>query len=183
VTLENATATGQLEGLFEALERLPEDHCFIITKPNADTNGRALIDLIDRFCSKLPQRATGFTSLGQFRYWSLLKCADLVVGNSSSGLLEAPSFGIPTVNIGDRQLGRLSADSVIDCEPDRNSISAALDRALSDEFREACRDVKNPYGAPDTVEKIVEVLESVELNDRLIKKKFHDLPVNGEDRL
>jgi GDP/UDP-N,N'-diacetylbacillosamine 2-epimerase (hydrolysing) len=179
VTLENATATSQLNALFEALERLPEDHSFVITKPNADTDGRALIDLIDGFCAKWPQRTAGFTSLGQLRYWSLLKYADAVVGNSSSGLLEAPSFGIPTVNVGDRQAGRLSADSVIDCEPDCDAISAGLDRALSDEFRKACQQVENPYGAPDTIEKIVEVLESVELNDALIKKRFHDLPVAG----
>lgn len=179
VTLEQETAADQFDELTEALESLPADFRFVITEPNADADGRVIIERIAAFVARHPERAASFQSLGRVRYWSAMEFCAAVVGNSSSGLLEAPTFGIPTVDIGDRQRGRLRADSVLGCPPDRKSIADALDRALSDEFKRHCGDVTNPYGRPDTVGRILTVLRETVLNEALLKKHFHDLPLGG----
>src|SRR5690606_33153961 len=130
----------------------------IFTKPNADTNGRIIIKLIDEYVAKHPDRACAFISLGQLRYLSALKHVDVVLGNSSSGLTEAPSFKIPTINIGDRQNGRIKAKSVIDCYPETVSILNALETAFSKKNLDKMSTIKNPYGKGGASKKIVEKL-------------------------
>ncbi len=173
VTLENGTSLGQMAELLAALETLEDTH-LIFTMPNADTDGRALIDMVERFAAD-HANARAYTSLGQLRYLSCIRHVDGVVGNSSSGLAEVPSFGKGTINIGDRQRGRLKAGSVIDCCPDRQSIVAALQRLYSREFQMTLKGVVNPYGEGGASEKVVQILLDYPLASAL-KKSFHDLP-------
>jgi GDP/UDP-N,N'-diacetylbacillosamine 2-epimerase (hydrolysing) len=173
VTLEDATSASQMAELLAALESL-EDTNLVFTMPNADTDGRVLLDMIDKFV-KAHANAHAWTSLGQLRYLSCLRHFDAVVGNSSSGLAEAPSFKISTINIGDRQRGRLKAASVIDCEPERDAIRAAIEESCSEEFRCALQETRNPYGDGGAGKRIVDVLESAKLGG-ILKKRFYDLP-------
>lgn len=173
VTLENNTAQKQFQELLDALSEL-KDTNFIFTKPNSDTNGRVIIDMIDDYVARNPEQACAFKSLGQLRYLSALKHVDVVLGNSSSGLTEAPSFKVATVDIGDRQRGRIKAESVISCEPNRSSISKALDVAFSEDFQRKLKTVKNPYGEGGASEKIIEILKNFDYSD-ILKKKFFDL--------
>ena len=173
VTLENATSRNQMVELLAALETLEDTH-LIFTMPNADTDGRVLIDMVEQFVAN-HANARAYTSLGQLRYLSCIRHVDGVVGNSSSGLAETPSFGKGTINIGDRQRGRLKAKSVIDCSPDRQSISAALQRLYSPAFQAELRTVLNPYGEGGASEKVVRVLQDYPL-ECILKKSFHDLP-------
>ena len=172
VTLEEGTSKCQMNEILSALSEF-SNFGLIFTMPNSDTDGRILFELIEGFCAS-HQNAVHFTSLGQIRYLSCLKQIDAVVGNSSSGLLEVPSFGIPTVNIGERQKGRLKAGSVIDCEPSQESISEALRTAFSEEFQIALSSVANPYDQGGASTKIIKIIEGINLNG-LIKKKFYDL--------
>jgi GDP/UDP-N,N'-diacetylbacillosamine 2-epimerase (hydrolysing) len=144
VTLEHNTSAQQMGELLAALDELEDTH-LIFTMPNADTGGRVLIQMIQDFCATRPN-AKAFTSLGQLRYFSCIQHCDGVVGNSSSGLLEVPSFKKGTVNIGDRQKGRLRASSVIDCEPERGAIAATLQRIREPEFCMRLAAIINPYG-------------------------------------
>jgi GDP/UDP-N,N'-diacetylbacillosamine 2-epimerase (hydrolysing) len=130
--------------------------------------------MIDDYVASNTHKAISFTSLGQIRYLSALQFVDAVVGNSSSGLAEAPSFQIGTINIGDRQKGRIKAGSVVDCEPGKESISRAFERLYSNEFQELLKTVKNPYGDGYASNKIVEILKTVEL-DGILKKSFYDI--------
>ena len=161
VTLENATSTQQMAELLAALETLEDTH-LIFTMPNADTDGRVLFDMVEQFVAD-HANARAYTSLGQLRYLSCIRHVDGVVGNSSSGLAEVPSFGKGTINIGDRQRGRLKAESVIDCDPDRQSIAAALQRLYSPAFQATLKTVRNPYGEGGASEKIVRVLRDYPL--------------------
>lgn len=174
VTLENNTSAVQMEELLAALSELP-DTGLIFTMPNADTDGRALFQLIEDFCAHHPH-SKAYTSLGQLRYLSCIKHVDGVVGNSSSGLAEVPSFKKCTINIGDRQRGRLCASSVIDCVPERSSIRTALARLYSEDFQRQLPSVVNPYGEGGASEAVVKILEQYPL-DGLLKKRFYDLPV------
>lgn len=176
-TLEHATAEAQFEALLGALGDLERTH-LIFTFPNADPGGRIIARMIEDFVAAHPDTATSAVSLGMRRYLSAMVHVDGVVGNSSSGIIEAPGFNIGTVNIGDRQRGRVQADSVINCAPERTAISAAFDRLFSDEFRAGLANVSNPYGDGHTVEAIMKVLTDVSLDD-ILKKRFNDLPVNG----
>jgi GDP/UDP-N,N'-diacetylbacillosamine 2-epimerase (hydrolysing) len=171
VTLENATAFSQMQALLDALEELADTH-LIFTMPNADTEGRALIDLVERYVSE-HSNAHAFTSLGQVRYWSCVLQVDGVVGNSSSGLTEIPTFKKGTVNIGERQRGRLMAGSVISCNPTRESITFAILKLYDPVFNASLESVVNPYGDGGAVEKILHILKSISL-DELIKKTFFD---------
>jgi GDP/UDP-N,N'-diacetylbacillosamine 2-epimerase (hydrolysing) len=173
VTLERATAGDQMEELLAAVAALSRTN-LIFTMPNADTDGRVLIELINRFVATHPN-ARSYTSLGQVRYLSCMKHVDAVVGNSSSGLTEAPSFCKGTINIGDRQRGRLKAASVIDCEPERAAIAAAIAKLYSTQFQSTLATVKNPYGEGGASERIAHVLATTGL-DGILKKHFHDLP-------
>jgi GDP/UDP-N,N'-diacetylbacillosamine 2-epimerase (hydrolysing) len=174
VTLEDNTTAQQMDDLLAALSALV-DTGLIFTMPNADTDGRVLFRKIENFC-KLHPNARAYTSLGQVRYLSCIKYVDGVVGNSSSGLSEAPSLKKGTINIGDRQRGRLRASSVIDCEPDRKAIAAALTHLFSDEFQTRLALVKNPYGDGGASKAIVDIIEQHPLKG-LLKKRFYDFPV------
>ncbi|MDT0294073.1 UDP-N-acetylglucosamine 2-epimerase [Mesonia ostreae] len=173
VTLENSSAKMQIQQLLKALEER-DDIKVIFTKANSDTDGRIINSKIDEFVKKNPKKSIVFTSLGQLRYLSALQFVDAVIGNSSSGLIEVPSFNTATVNIGDRQMGRMKAKSVIDCLPEKESINSAIEKAVSLDFQESLKEVKNPYAQENSSECIVEVLRNVEL-DNLIKKRFYDL--------
>jgi GDP/UDP-N,N'-diacetylbacillosamine 2-epimerase (hydrolysing) len=173
VTLESATSRAQMTELLEALTAL-RNTTLILTKPNADTDGRVIIDMLDDFADRY-EHAHVFTSLGQLLYLSCLAQVDAVVGNSSSGLTEAPTFRKATVNIGDRQRGRVQAASVIDCAAERDAISAAIARAYSPGFQSSLPSVRNPYGEGGSAARIVDELARVELAG-LLKKRFHDLP-------
>jgi len=173
VTLEQNTSAAQMDELLSALAALA-DTALIFTMPNADTEGRGLFQQIQDFCATHPQ-ARAYTSLGQVRYLSCLRHVDGVVGNSSSGLTEAPSFSKGTVNIGDRQRGRLRATSVIDCQPQAAAIAGAIDRLFSPDFQARLAGVKNPYGSGGASDAIVALLEQADLSS-LLKKQFYDFP-------
>jgi GDP/UDP-N,N'-diacetylbacillosamine 2-epimerase (hydrolysing) len=173
VTLETATATEQLNALLAELDALSDTH-LIFTLPNADTDGRALIQMVHQFVASHPN-ARAYTSLGQLRYLSCIAQVDGVVGNSSSGLAEVPSFKKGTINIGDRQRGRLQAASVINCEPTREGIRAALQKLCSPVFQSALWDVSNPYGDGGASAAVIHIIKSCAL-DGLVKKSFYDWP-------
>ena len=176
VTLEDGTSKEQVLELFEAFKQ-KSDIDFIITKSNADADGRIINKLIDEY-SNSNSNIYGYTSLGLKRYLSALKYCSMVIGNSSSGLVEAPSFGVPTINIGDRQKGRIQASNIINCEPNKESILNSIDVAISDAFAKKVKDVINPYGDGDTSNKIVEVVLDYMNNDKIkLKKKFYDCEV------
>lgn len=173
VTLENSTAQEQFKELLDAIDEL-EDTNIIFTKANSDTDGRVINQMIDEYVTKNFQKSVQFTSLGQLRYLSALQYVDAVVGNSSSGLAEAPSFKIATINIGDRQKGRIKASSVIDCEPNKDSILKSFEKLYSKEFQETLKTTINPYGDGYASKKIVEIFKSVDLKN-ILKKSFYDL--------
>ena len=177
VTLEIATAASQMEELLAALAELRETQ-LIFTLPNADTDGRTLIKMVGQFVAQHPS-ARAYTSLGQLRYLSCVAQVDGVVGNSSSGLAEVPSFKKGTINIGDRQRGRLQAESVINCEPTRESIAAALAQLYSTDFQSALRQVINPYGEGGASEKVVSTLKNKAIVG-IVKKTFYDLSINSD---
>jgi len=181
VTLENNSAEKQIEALLEACREYKNLN-FIFTKANADAEGRIINQYIDRY-AQCNDNIFVFTSLGMRRYLSALKYCSMVIGNSSSGLIEAPSFGIPTINIGDRQKGRIQADSVINCEPIKDDITKAINLALSEEFVQKAKKTVNPYGNGDTSDKIVEVIKDYLLNDKIeLKKKFYDCEVKINEK-
>lgn len=177
VTLENETAKQQFSQLLKALDQL-KDTQLIFTKPNADSDGRVIIKMIDEYVMAHPKTSIAFTSLGQLRYLSALQYVDAVVGNSSSGLIEAPSFKIGTINIGDRQRGRIKANSVIDCQPEYTSILAAIDQVYSVEFQKTLSGVKNTYGKSGMAKKVFDILRSCSL-ENILKKRFYDLEVKA----
>ncbi len=171
VTLEDSTAKAQFEELLAAIDGL-KDTNVIFTKANADTDGRIINQMCDEYVVTNAHKAVVFTSLGQLRYLSALQYVDAVVGNSSSGIIEAPSFKIGTINIGDRQKGRIRAQSVIDCEPKQSNIVDALARLYSGEFQANLKNVQNPYGNGMAAKQIREVLKKVELSN-ILKKSFY----------
>ena len=172
VTLEIGMVQEQMSELLGALGKLENVH-IVFTMPNADTGGRILFKMIEKFVSNNPS-SKAFTSLGQTRYLSCLNHVDGVIGNSSSGLSEVPTFKIGTINIGDRQRGRMKARSVIDCEPNEQSISSAITKLYSADFQYKLTTVKNPYGCGGASESIVKILNEVSL-ESLLKKKFYNL--------
>lgn len=174
VTLETATAADQMAELLVALAEL-KDTQLIFTLPNADTEGRALIKMVEKFVAQ-HQNAHAYTSLGQLRYLSCIAQVDGVVGNSSSGLLEVPSFCKGAINIGDRQRGRLQATSVINSVPDRKNIAAAIKKLYSADFQVSLSKVCNPYGEGGASEKIVTTIKNYAI-DGIAKKAFYDLPI------
>ena len=171
ITLDREGSELQMTEMLAALSELENTH-LVFTMPNSDPEGLSLSRQIEEFC-ECRDHAKAYISLGQLRYLSCIKHFDGVIGNSSSGLLEVPSFKKGTVNIGDRQRGRLRAESVIDCAPDRVSISSALGQLYSKEFEERLRNAENPYGEGGACDAIVEILEQSSLGD-LLKKCFYD---------
>lgn len=172
VTLEAGSATYHIEELLAALDKF-DDTNLIFTMPNADVQGQVIGKMIKEFVKKRPN-AKVYTSLGSLLYLSLIQCVDAVVGNSSSGLIEVPSLKKTTINIGDRQRGRLRASSIIDCEPTQLGIIAAINKAYSQDFKATLNNVKNPYGDGGASDKIVNILGCA-TSKTYIKKSFHDL--------
>ena len=173
VTLENSTAKEQFQELLNAINEL-EDTNIIFTKANSDTDGRIINQMIDEYIVKNSDKSVCFNSLGQLRYLSALQFVDAMVGNSSSGLAETPSFKIGTINIGDRQKGRIKADSVIDCEPIKEEILKAFDKLYADDFKDLLKTAKNPYGEGCASKEIVNLLKTIALNN-ILKKSFFDI--------
>lgn len=175
VTLENNTVEEQFLNLLKVLDRNPKIR-MIFTKANADTNGRIVNELIDKYTAQNSERACAFMSLGQKRYLSALKYCRIVIGNSSSGIIEAPSFGKPIINIGDRQKGRICADSVINCGYTQQEIQQAMETALTEEFENKARNCRNPYEKENTAANIISVIKDYLLNDKIkLKKGFYDI--------
>jgi GDP/UDP-N,N'-diacetylbacillosamine 2-epimerase (hydrolysing) len=173
VTLDGHNSSHQMSALLDVLSEL-DDTQLIFTMPNADTGSDELALKIQDFVGVNPNSRV-YTSLGQLRYLSCMQFVDGVIGNSSSGLSEAPSMGIGTIDIGDRQKGRLLASSVIHCASDRLEIQKALHRLYSPEFRNTLKNTLNPYGSGGASQKILNVISSHSL-DGILKKSFYDLP-------
>ena len=175
VTLEKGSTRSQILELLEAIKEFEEIY-WVFTLPNADTEGRSITEKINNFVSEFPEKGRVFISLGQLRYLSLLKNAVLMVGNSSSGLVEAPSVELPVVNIGDRQRGRVRGKNVIDVpECKKEPIINSIYKALSPDFRNSLKGMKNPYGEGNASEKIVKILKTISLGEGLIKKTFYEI--------
>ncbi|MBK9135501.1 MAG: UDP-N-acetylglucosamine 2-epimerase (hydrolyzing) [Betaproteobacteria bacterium] len=168
VTLASDEGQGELDELLAALAATSADTTLWFTRPNADMGGRAIARRIDEFAAEQGGRAQVRDSLGQLRYLSLMAQVDAVVGNSSSGLYEAPSMGVPTVNVGDRQRGRLAAASVLHCPPQRQAITQAIVQARALD----CRGVVNPYGDGHSVPRIVAALKALPAAQALLRKPF-----------
>jgi GDP/UDP-N,N'-diacetylbacillosamine 2-epimerase (hydrolysing) len=172
-TYDIGCAAGQMRELLSALDEF-RDTTLIFTMPNADPEFRDLSRMISAFTEKKPN-AFLIASMGTLRYLSCMKFVDGIVGNSSSGLLEAPSFSIGTVNIGDRQRGRLRADSIIDCEAECEKIISSIKRLYEPSFKVILQRSANPYGDGGASRRIVDILKSYDFTKSL-KKKFYDLP-------
>lgn len=172
-TLDIQSPEEQFKILLESIEK-QEDSFFIFTKSNADTGGRIINKIIDDYTSKHPENSATFTSLGSLKFLSLVKICDAIVGNSSSGIIEAPSLKTATINIGDRQKGRIQAQSVINTEVNEEQITKAFEKIKTEDFKNKMLNVINPYGNGNSVEKIVEVLKSIHLKNFQFKK-FYDL--------
>jgi GDP/UDP-N,N'-diacetylbacillosamine 2-epimerase (hydrolysing) len=171
VTLENSTSENQFQALLESIDELKNTK-IIFTKANSDIDGRIINSMIDEYVSK-KENTIAFKSMGQLNYLSALQFMDAVVGNSSSGLLEAPSFKIATINIGDRQKGRIKADSVISCLPNKRSISHAFNQLYSRHFQSIVGKVENPYGKGGASKDIIKIIKDATLVN-IVKKSFYD---------
>lgn len=176
VTLCSDSSVRQCRELLMAISEFP-DYKFIFTAPNADAEGREILGLIGSHVKTHRDSSVYFPSLGRLLYLSMLKHSDLVLGNSSSGIVEAPSFGVPTVNIGSRQKGRVKSDSVVDCDADRGLIVRAIRMALSASFRKKCLKVENPYGDGRTAARAMKRLKIYLAAPFGTIKRFHDIPV------
>lgn len=174
VTMENATAAEQCDSLLKALSEINSNFKLLFTLPNSDTDGRVIINKINDYVSAHSDKAFAITSLGKRRYYSALKFATAVVGNSSSGLVEAPSFHIPTLNIGNRQQGRTRGESVIDVVATYEGIREGLNIALSTDFINRAKNAHNPYEKENTLLEIFNTIKTYPL-EGLIKKHFYDL--------
>lgn len=172
VTLESQSAQAQFKAILDVLDAVEDTH-FIFTHANSDTNGRVINQMIEQFVNQNQERAVAFKSLGQLRYLSALNFVDVVVGNSSSGIIEVPFFNIPTINIGDRQKGRILSDSVIQADPTVESITLALEKATDISFRTKIKSQEQLYGSGNSVEKIMSVLRNHKVNN--LKKSFYDI--------
>lgn len=177
VTLEEGTAVQQVKEMLDAFLEV-EDMNFIITKANADAGGNKINEVIDQYAEKYPQKFYTEFSLGMVRYLSAMKYAHLVIGNSSSGILEAPSFRVPTINIGDRQKGRIKCESIIDCNPNKKAILDAISKGLSSSFRDSIKTMESPYGNGTTSQQIIDIINKYLENGIDLKKKFYDIEFN-----
>ncbi len=173
VTLEKHTVLEQVQALLNVLDKYP-DYQIIFTSPNSDTDGHLILNCIEEYVNRNEGRAILFTSLGKIRYLSALKYTSAVIGNSSSGIIEAPSFNIPTLNIGDRQKGRISAESVYNCSTKEEDIFRGMEAILSDEFREKTKNAENPYEKENTAENILNQLKFHSLDD-IVQKSFYNI--------
>ncbi|MCL2651777.1 MAG: UDP-N-acetylglucosamine 2-epimerase [Candidatus Azobacteroides sp.] len=175
VTMESNTAETQFKELLSAIDSF-NDLRVVFTMPNSDTDSRIIMNLIKKYVAKNPQKAIWFTSLGMKRYLSVLQYIGAVVGNSSSGIAEVPSFHIPTLNIGDRQKGRIAAASVLHSLPVEDDIKKKLAMITESGYSESLKNVVNPYNKPNTAQEIVRIIkERVNIS---VVKKFYDIAVN-----
>lgn len=174
VTKEPGEARAQTQALLDALDNF-SDLPVIFTMPNSDAGGREIAALLRNWTDTHSDRAHAYTSLGRARYVSALRQCSAVIGNSSSGIIEAPSFGVPTVNIGNRQQGRTQGNTIINCPAETEAIKAAIEKALSPEFRKyVANQGTNPYHKTGSVEAIAGILANHELAPHAVKH-FHDL--------
>ncbi len=177
VTLEKGSASQQITALLEVCKQKSNMN-FIFTLANADAEGRIINQYINQYAAQ-NANIFAFVSLGMKRYLSALKYCEMVIGNSSSGLTEAPSFGVPTINIGDRQKGRIQAQSILNCQPTKQSIQLAFEKALSPAFREQSQNTQNPYVKDNTAQSIVDNIKKNLLIRKInLKKKFYDYEVS-----
>lgn len=176
VTMDDGGVDEIIYNFLEAIKHTPEIE-FIVTKSNADQGGAHINELLDASQANITNLHV-YTSLGVVRYLSLMKSAEFVLGNSSSGIIETPAFGIPTINIGDRQRGRLQSESIINCSTDSESIIVAIQKAISSDFGKICKSVKSPYGDGHAAEHIASKIIEVVNEDKIdLKKKFYDFEV------
>jgi GDP/UDP-N,N'-diacetylbacillosamine 2-epimerase (hydrolysing) len=173
VTLEKQTSQKHFQVLLDVLQELKNVY-FIFTMPNADSDGRIIKKMINEFTDNNKERSISFTSMGRLKYLSTLQFVDGVIGNSSSGLTEAPTFKVGTVNIGHRQKGRLKAKSIIDCKPTKESVKNAIKSLYSEDFQKILTTAENPYGVGDAIEKIMDILKN-HVIPKTLKKEFYDL--------
>lgn len=173
VTLADSNVEDDIDAFLSALKEFPNLKV-IFTMPNSDTGSNLIAERINRYVAEYSERTIAFKSLGMKRYLSAIPHVAAVIGNSSSGIVEVPSFGVPTLNIGDRQKGRVSCESVVDCAGDKDSIVEGLKKVLSSEMALVAKCAKNSYDKPDTAKSIFEIIRNYPL-DGLIQKKFYDL--------
>ena len=173
VTLTKGNNRIEMDEFLTALDE-EKNIRILFTMPNSDPEGTYISKRISEFTTKNKERAVAFTSLGMKRYLSVIKHVAAVIGNSSSGIIEAPSLGIPTLNIGDRQKGRVTCDSIISCYSDKDSIRKGLKKVLSEEMAEIAKEVRNPYEKENTAQSIFNVIKSYSLNN-LTQKSFYNL--------
>lgn len=178
-TLAGETSEREADAFVSAIEDFPGT--LVISAPNPDADRRAILERLERLAARHP-RARLIASFGQHRYYSLMASADVIIGNSSSGIWEAPSFRLPAVNVGDRQRGRLRAGNVIDVPPDRQSIRDGVRRALTPEFRRSLAGMVNPYGDGHAAERIVAVLRDISFGPSLLQKRFVRRAVSADSR-
>ena len=171
VTLAHEDPENSFKALLDSLDSVPE-HQVIITYPNADDGGRKIIPMLEAYANQNAKRVFAIKSLGQQRYLSSVKYADVVIGNSSSGIIEVPSFDVPTVDIGMRQKGRLAAKSVLHCEADKASITSAISNAVNRSYKTVGEKIINPYGAGDASGKVIDMIKSL---DSTSIKTFYDI--------
>ncbi len=180
VTMENETAGKQFSFLLQALDTflnpqgVTSKFKVIFTKANADTQGRVINQMIDEYVSTNLGKAVSFISMGQKRYLSAMKYANAVIGNSSSGIIEAPSFKIPTINIGDRQKGRIQATSILNCLPTKDAITKSIQQVLSTDFTQRMGNMINPYEKDNTAQNIKKTIKEFDLRN-ILKKDFYDI--------
>lgn len=176
VTREPGTAKTQITNLLKALEK--ENRKILFTLPNSDNDGRIISDIIKQWCKENPNRGTAVESLGKKRYFSALSLCGAVIGNSSSGIIEAPSFKVPTLNIGDRQKGRTQGNTVVNCDTDIDSIRSGLKKVLSDDFIKFVNNHGyNPYFKEDSINIFDRIITTVEL-PKHSKKQFYDIIID-----
>lgn len=173
VTVTTQNIIEEIDNIMRALLSI-DDISIITTLSNADVGGRAINECVRSWSEKYPNRIYTFTSLGQLRYLSAMKYCEAVVGNSSSGIVEAPSMFVPTINIGDRQEGRMQAASIVNCEPTYDGVTDALRSIRDSKFKESLLKIDNPYGQGDTVDKIMNFIQDINWSE-LLKKKFFNI--------
>ncbi len=173
VTLEDFTAKKQFQNLLDSIDEI-SDINVVFTKTNADTNGRIINEMIDQYTFENPEKTVSFTSMGEILYLSTMKYSTAVVGNSSSGIIEAPSYCIPTVNIGDRQRGRIQAKSILNCMPTKGDIIQTLRKAFVLSDNKKIDKIVNPYEQKNTTLSIMKTIKEINLN-KILKKEFYDL--------
>lgn len=173
VTLELADTDSQISNVLQAVRKFPLP-C-VITYPNADPGSQRIISAINTYAQTYPHKAKVFSNAGGELYASLMANASAMIGNSSSGLVEAPTFKLPVVNIGTRQNGKIKASNVIDCDFDSTAITVALQQATSDDFRANLSMLTNPYGDGRAGQRIAKILATLTLDNRLLRKRFIDL--------